>query len=58
MEDPGTGLQCTYLPHVALKNFELVDFVNYSKDDKDMYLLQCSQGADLIFKKGTLYNCF
>ena len=58
VEDPGTGLQCTYLPHVALKNFELVDFVNYSKDDKDMYLLQCSQGADLIFKKGTMYNCF
>ena len=48
MEDPGSGLQCTYLPHVGLKNFELVDFVNYTKEDKDMYLLQCSQGLDLF----------
>ena len=56
MEDPGTGLQCTYLPHVALKNFELVDFANYSKDDKDMYLLQCSQGGDVTNLKEGMYD--
>ena len=40
-----TNLVCTYLPHVALKGFELVDFVNFTKEEgKDMYLLQCSQG--------------
>ena len=40
-----TNLVCTYLPHVALKGFELVDFVNFTKDQgKNMYLLQCSQG--------------
>ena len=40
-----SALVCTYLPHVSLKSFELIDFVNYTKEEgKDMYLLQCSQG--------------
>lgn len=39
------NLVCTYLPHVSLKSFELIDFVNFTKEEgKDMYLLQCSQG--------------
>lgn len=43
-----SDLVCTYLPHVALKSFELVDFVNFTKKEgKDMYLLQCSQGKYL-----------
>ena len=42
-----SDLVCTYLPHVALKSFELVDFVNFTKKEgKDMYLLQCSQGIN------------
>ena len=48
IEKTDTGLQCTYLPHVSLKRFELVDFVNFTPDDKDMYLLQCSQGEDMV----------
>ena len=43
-----SDLVCTYLPHVSLKGFELVDFVNYTNEDgKDMYLLQCSQGISI-----------
>ena len=40
-----TGMTCTFIPHVSLKSFNLIDFVNYVDDDKkDMYVLQCAQG--------------
>ena len=38
-------MTCTFIPHVSLKSFNLIDFVNYVDDDKkDMYVLQCAQG--------------
>ena len=43
-------MTCTYIPHVSLKSFNLIDFVNYVDDDKkDMYVLQCSQGMTMIW---------
>ena len=53
-----SDLVCTYLPHVALKSFELVDFVNFTKKEgKDMYLLQCSQGnsSQISLRKHCLF---
>ena len=42
-------MTCTYIPHVSLKSFNMIDFVNYVDDDKkDMYVLQCSQGNLLV----------
>ena len=52
-----SDLVCTYLPHVALKSFELVDFVNFTKKEgKDMYLLQCSQGKYLSLWFNIIYS--
>ena len=44
-EESGGTKKCTYLPHVSLKQFEFVDFVNYDADPKKvMFVLQCLQG--------------
>ena len=44
IQKQGSSIQCTYLPHVALKTFEFVDFVNHTTEvGRDMYILECSQ---------------
>ena len=44
------GITCTYIPHVALKSFNLIDFVNFVDDEsKEMYVLQCSQSFEETF---------
>ena len=44
-----SDLVCTYLPHVSLKGFELVDFVNYTNEDgKDMI---CGRVEDQFCRK-------
>ena len=45
VEFAGTDIKCSYLPHVSLKQFNLMDFVIYTgSKDSYMYVLQCAQG--------------
>ena len=48
------GISCTYIPHVGLKAFNLIDFVNFvDSQSKEMYVLQCSQAFEETYVDNT-----
>ena len=48
------GISCTYIPHVGLKAFNLIDFVNFvDSQSKEMYVLQCSPAFEETYVDNT-----
>ena len=53
IEFQGSTIKCSYIPHTALKQHNMMDFITYSgSEDKVMYVLQCMQGME----KGLVEN--
>ena len=50
IEFQSNSIKCRYLPHASLKKYNMMDFITFTGSaDKDMYVLQCSQGREEIF---------
>ena len=47
IEFQSNSIKCRYLPHASLKKYNMMDFITFTGNaDKEMYVLQCSQGLE------------
>ena len=47
VEFQGNVIKCRYIPHTSLKTQNMMDFITFTGNvDKEMYVLQCSQGLE------------